>query len=166
MASILTKRLLSSFQSQLQQQFLTMRRSWLRSGLLLRDDLVGQSSTTMSIIILIFVLCHMPRLGKQRNAVLTTRFHLIGVLCFPGKLANSQGFTSGTLGNTWNLRKIGNIVEIRFYLKPILANSESQKVWRRCQFDFVDFSPKNCPITLISKFRAQQCFLRCDTLDF
>ena len=102
MVSILTKRLLSLFQSQLQQQFLTMRRSWLRSGLLLRDDLVGQSSTTMSIIILIFVLCHMPRLGKQRNAVLTTRFHLIGVLCFPGKLANSQGFTSGTLGNTWN----------------------------------------------------------------
>ena len=106
MASILTKRLLSLFQSQLQQQFLTMRRSWLRSGLLLRDDLVGQSSTTMSIIILIFVLCHMPRLGKQRNAVLTTRFHLIGVLCFPGKLANSQGFTSGTLGNTWNLRPL------------------------------------------------------------
>ena len=53
-----------------------------RSG---RDDLVGQSTTTMSIIILIFVLCHMPRLGKLTTDS-STRFHLIRVSTFPGKI--------------------------------------------------------------------------------
>ena len=63
-----------------------------RSG---RDDLVGQSTTTMSIIILIFVLCHMPRLGKLTTDS-STRFHLIRASTFPGILAN----------NTFSLKKM------------------------------------------------------------